>query len=431
MVVIESAKCMQCNDVAMQGLSGSVIKRTTDNTCVIIKRTEIPKELISTGNLFDIQNIDFGVIYLDSDMNILNFQKNSSSSYASYLDQIEKAIIENEAADTGFAKLKKDYYNNISGFETSKKLINKIKAIKLEPSEILLDDFAQKIPTDSLASIIFLQYLIRCAPVYNSIAYKISFKNTDNYNMAWYRMVINERKNINNRINQKSMSKAIKNKDASYAYAVANIVRNQYQSSSNEVMQRNYQRIMLDYYKGVKDSNTYIRMAIPFANQYYMYANVDSITRLDSIGRSKLAANPQVSLPPEILAAIKNGTFKGKITDDIISRSVSSTNNLSPIAQYYNSTLNEISWTVYIFTKDVVVLNKTLLLAKKANEFLESAEAMDTYARLLYKTGNKSAAINWEEKAIKFNTQKGLMSNKEFELVLSKMRKSETTIDIY
>ncbi len=431
MVVIESPKCVQCNDVAMQGLSGSVIKRNTDNTCVIIKRTEVPKELTSTDNLFDIQTIDFGIIYLDSDKNILNIQKNSSSGYSSYLDQIEKAITEKEAAGTGLAKLKKDYYNNVSGFLTSKKLIDKIRLMQLEPSETLLDDFAQKIPQDSLESINFLQYLISCAPLYNSNAYKILFKNSDTYNMAWYRMNLNERRDINNRTNQKSINKAIKNKDASYAYAVANSVRNQYQGSSSEVMQRNYQRIMLDYYKGVKDSSLYIRTAISFANEYYMYANVDSITKLDSSNRDKISANSQASLPPEIQAAIKKGLIKNNITGNIISKSVSSTNNLSPVAQYYNNSLNDIAWTVYTFTKDVILLNKALLLAKKANEFLESAEAMDTYARLLYKTGNKSAAINWQEKVITYEKQRGLMTTNEYEKVLGKMKANEISIDNY
>ena len=55
---------------------------------------------------------------------------------------------------------------------------------------------------------------------------------------------------------------------------------------------------------------------------------------------------------------------------------------------------------------------------------------MDTYARLLYKTGNNQAAIEWETKAANLMKQRG-MSAVNYEKVLAKMKNNDTIIDEY
>jgi hypothetical protein len=428
MLVLESSTCNQCNEVAIQGLSGSVIKRFTDNSCVIIKKGEQPSELTSSNNLFQLSTVLFGVIYLDGDKNILNIQTSSSSSYSSYLDQIEKALNEKDNTENNIVTLKRNYYNNVNGFSSVIKLVEKIRLLKLEPSELLLDDMMDKAPKDSLESLSFLQFVNECAPLVNSLAQKKLYRNSDNANMAWYRLSREARVAINNRISQKSLDKAIKEKDASYAYAVANTVRSHYQSGSPETVQKMYQSTLLRYYKGIKDSATYVRMALPFYNQYFMPVNVDSIARLDSLQRIRISANVSPLRSEDLDKVLKDlKPSNARITKQFVTTST----NVSPQGQYYCNNLNEAAWTLYTFTKDIGVLNKALIFAKKANEFVVNSEAMDTYARLLYKTGNKSEAINWETKAIASAKLRSISNNSEYEKVLAKMQANETKIDEY
>ena len=75
-------------------------------------------------------------------------------------------------------------------------------------------------------------------------------------------------------------------------------------------------------------------------------------------------------------------------------------------------------------------MNTALTWAKRALEFYESPEIMDTYARLLYKTGNNQAAIEWETKAANLMKQRG-MSAVNYEKVLAKMKNNDTIIDEY
>ncbi len=100
----------------------------------------------------------------------------------------------------------------------------------------------------------------------------------------------------------------------------------------------------------------------------------------------------------------------------------------APKTKYYANALNEGAWNIYSFSGNVNYLNKAILLAKRALEFSEEPEIADTYARLLYKTGNKQEAILWEERAVNLIAKKGLSSN-EFEKVLRSMLKDETKID--
>ena len=53
---------------------------------------------------------------------------------------------------------------------------------------------------------------------------------------------------------------------------------------------------------------------------------------------------------------------------------------------------------------------------------------MDTYARLLYKTGNANQAIEWEGKAIDLQKKRALPTS-EYEKVLANMKIAKENIE--
>ena len=62
--------------------------------------------------------------------------------------------------------------------------------------------------------------------------------------------------------------------------------------------------------------------------------------------------------------------------------------------------LNEYAWTVFENCDETTVLQDALNWSKKSIKSKEDPSYIDTYANLLYKTGQKDEAVVWEEKAM-------------------------------
>lgn len=411
MIVVESEKCAQCNEVANQGLSSEVVKRALNASCILLREKKIPDELNSTYSTYSFPQDFFGSIYLDADKNILQVYHGSSSFYKSYLDNLEKAIKEKDSSTTKLSDLISNYYTQTRKFDATFQLIEKIKKVALDPKGELIDELVQKAPQDSAISLTFLQFIERAAPTIGSAAQSYAEKNRDSYNMAWYRMSLQERVAINNRIYQKSLQKAIATKDLSYMYRVASTRQNNFQSEPQR-MQQAFQESLLQYYKGVHDSTSYLSGVIRLYDTYFMTVNVDSVLKIDSVKKAGLFKN----IPNKAGA--------------IVVETRTQTIAFSPLASYYASALNDGAWTVYTYTKKPAYLSKALLWAKRANEFTEVPEIMDTYARLLYKTDNRNAAVALETKAIEARKSRNITAT-EYEKVLDAMKKGLEKIDEY
>jgi hypothetical protein len=417
MVVVRSESCRQCNDVADKGLSSEMAQRVIKNSCVLIQEKQIPQEINDPYKAYSFPENFFGVIYMDADKNILRVYNGSSSMYKTYLDNLELAIQSNNSADNQLNKLVNEYYSKPNDFNLTIQLIKKIMGLGLEVKQELLDNLVQKAPADSATSLSFLQFVMRAGPTVGSLAATYTEKNQDNYNMAWYRMSLQERIAINNKIYHKSMQKAIAEKDISYAYRVAG-TRQQTSRSQPQIMQKVYQEAMLQYYKGVKDSAQYLANVVRFYDNYFMYVNADSIHKVDSINKEKVFNGRPIPGTPA------SGNSIGIITE------TGTVLRFTPQAGYYGASLNDGAWTIYMYTDKPYYISKALEWSRRSLEFNPVPELMDTYARLLYKSKNKEAAIEWESKAIDANNQRKMTSS-EYEKVLTAMKQGLEKIDEY
>lgn len=70
-------------------------------------------------------------------------------------------------------------------------------------------------------------------------------------------------------------------------------------------------------------------------------------------------------------------------------------------------TLNSIAWTFYEQIKDPKQLKKAVVWAKKSVSLIEKPFNLDTYAHLLYATGNKKEAIVQQKRAIELAKKTG------------------------
>ena len=151
------------------------------------------------------------------------------------------------------------------------------------------------------------------------------------------------------------MKKAIEEKNESFAYRVATFARNTNDNNTQAGMKA-YDMNMLNYYRETNDTINYLVRAIYYYDNYYMIVNPDSVKRKDS-----LRLNSQtVTMPGD-----------GMTTKKMIA--------YAPIAQNFTRDLNNGAWSFYNMTNDLLHLKKAVQWAKRANDFFESPEAMDTY----------------------------------------------------
>lgn len=397
LTVVESVDCNQCNTVAEKGIGAKELKRTLADKCVAIKTTELP-EALQQKTIYQFPEKFFGVIITDADKQILQVYHGSTSYFMTYLEVIDKALEEQEDTKQQLSSLKTAYYQQ-SDWKYLQKLIQKIQSLKLEPAIQLTDELILKVPQDSAKSISFIQYLMRTAPLIGSETEKYINKDRDIYNMAWYRMDQPERVRLNNRIIGKSMDRAIRDKDQQLAYRTASYAQMTHQQNYEEG-QKAHSRNILRYFKEVKDTANYLRNCTNFYDRIYQTIQVNVIKAKDSAYEETQLTEMRKRMNMQPPA---NGTvFRETI-------SLRSNNQ----AQYYANLLNDGAWNIYQMSREDKFLSKALSWAKRSVEFYESPENMDTYARLLYITGNKKEAIFWMEKAIQKQELMQLNSNEQ------------------
>lgn len=426
MLVITSEKCIQCNDVAEAGLVAA--KNSIDSNCILIQQPQFPVEFNLANSIYTVPKDFFGIIWFDAQLNILQILPSSSTSAYPYIQGIQRAKAEFRSNAASFKELKQNYYNKVGDFVVIRKLVDKVLKIGFEPHPDLIDELTQKAPDDSATAITFLQYVLRCAPIVGSTAQKFVEKQKDNYMVAWYNMPLRERQVINSRIAFKSINKAIEDKNLSYAYQVASFRQNNFTTDKPEEGPKANMQLMLTYYKGVNDTVNYMRNVFSFYERYFMNIKPEDIRKEDSLAQVKLLNTTGSGIPTEVFAQIPD-SIQNKLGKTVRVQGVQrAVIPIAPRGQFYANALNEGAWDIYTFSKNPVYLSKALILAKRGLEFYESAELMDTYARLLYRTGNKAEAINWEEKAVKLRSTMRF-SAAVFETVLNKMKQGEVNID--
>lgn len=382
----ESEACLRCNEVANKAFEDKELSSELEKSfiCIRISVTHPDREL--TGRLYNTAS-GFGSFIIDRNKTLILSYRRSSTRASDYKEQIETAL-NRSGEEIRVNELEKAYRNGDKSIGLLELLLAKKKNLNLE-TDSLLNDYVSILSPDSLRSKRTLVFIANMAPLIGSAADKELRKDDMLFNQAWYMLPLKERIKINNRIIQRSLWQAVKDKDPVYANRIAAFARSTY-AGNPMAGEKAYENNMLNYYKGVNDSSNYLLSAIPFYDKYYMQVSVDSIKRNDSLNLRKVFENGNVST---------NTTSNPGI--------VKQTVQYATIAQFYTRELNEAARNFYGMTSNPVYISKALEWSKRANEFFEVAEAMDTYARLLYKTGNKSEAIVWEEKAIALQQKRG------------------------
>jgi len=402
--------CQECNDVADKAFENPELGKTVLQKCIPLKIDVLSKDRAEFLRRFPTATT-LGTYFILGSGELIHRYTRTTTLSTAYEKEIITAYDKWQEGLVTLKELDEEWNNNSQNVVAMEKLLDKRFAVNL-PTDSLLEVYVKRLPADSFNSKRVLVFLANHAPMVGTKADKILRKNSDFFNMAWYSLPLQQRISINRRIIAKSLQKAIDSKDEIYLKSIAFFQTGTY--DNKEAAKKYNDNLYLSYFLGIRDYSKYLQLKVPYVENYYMNYPVSFILQQDSIRKQSMLRN----LPGDTLR--KDNGF-------IVKKTLQS---FASMGQYYSRELNDGAWVIYARSDNKDLLNKALQWAKRANQFYATAASMDTYARLLYKTGNKKEAIEWEAKAIQ--QQKELkFGYKQYEEVLGKMNNGEGKIDEY
>lgn len=408
-IYLASEECAQCNEVATQGFQDPSYSRAVNSNTIPIWANPGSKQFTELDSMFHM-GPGFGQVFIHSNGSLLYRYGGSASAMFINMQHLEKALEKKENPDLEFMELQKDYNAGKREFDQLYKLAVKKSAFGIEHDKIT-DELVETAPKDSADSVSFIKFVAEQAPLVESKASRFMRKNARLFNEAWYMMPLQRRAQLNQSLIARSKAKAISEKNFRYAEQVAEFSAETYNDARDA--RRSHDKILIDYYRGVKDTANFLIASVKYYDNYLMTINVDSMKKADTDRRAKMMGGPSID---------KAITQNGMVRQEMVS--------YAPQTQYYTGELNTAAWTVYTMTRDPYYNSKALEWSKRANEFHEQPASLDTYARLLYRTGNKEYAIAIEEKLIEF-VKEQKMPSRNYEEVLARMKAGGDSIDKY
>lgn len=397
----ESDNCIQCNEVADKAFANLEFAKKISNEFVPLKIKPDSKDRIQIGEQYDISE-GFGTLFIDGTGKLIYAKRSTFSTPTSYLKEIEAAY--NRQSDYKIIEEKeKSYfdqnYKNVADLEM---LIQAKTDLNLS-TDLLLTEYINLIPKDSLNTKHTIRFLLKQAPVYRSKS-DIVMRGSKNFREVWYDLPSEERISINNSIFKKSIKMAAINRDESLAKSIA--AYSMGTTTSTNGKQNIYERNMMSFYSQTKDTVKYFAIAIPYYNRYIQSLTPEFLNRADSAAKSKAFKNPEkVVLKP---------------MDDGTQLQVRTARYVSP-----NSTYSNYLFRVAHFFKCLDPTNRylehSIRYARKSVELSAQPNNMHLLAELLYKNRMTEEAIDYEEKAIALSKKYG-RERKEWIPVLEKMK---------
>ncbi len=372
MVVVDAKNCDLCNDFAKQGFSNEKTF-AINKLAVTIELSPNNLEWEKLNNkYYSASATKFGVLFFNNAGTLIHRFDKSTNNGTIYLTELGTAL-QNLNAPAEMAKLevavKKEAFKNI---ETINLLRLKRKSLSL-PTEDLMESFINSVPRDSFDALSYFQLLARFAPVLNTEADSV-LRFSNSFRGNWNMFDNKEKTDINNDIYHKTWLKAVATKDYLLASRLADFSTSQNYTNRETQSNKRAYRLAI-FYKAINDTTEYLRFGASFIEGNLMRWVPDSLKKF-YMERVETSMTNQ----------LKDGSTP-------VITYVSSLQNAS-------NELNTFAWNFYKMSSDTAVWRKALSWAKRAMEYYVTPELLDTYAQLLYVTGNHEEAILQEQKVI-------------------------------
>ena len=397
-----SPSCRECNAVAEKGLSDKELSELINQTFITLYVDDNHPDRLQIEKMYNLPD-GFGILFLNSDGTLIHRYPGSSTRSQPYKEHIDMALYR-AGESLKVSELEKEYRNGNRAPGFMEQLLLKKKSLNLNNEE-LLNEYVKLLPPDSLSSLYTLEFVVSIGPELRSLALKTIRQDTALFNRAWYNMTPSKRSLTNSTILRNSLNKAIQEKNESYAFQVASFARSRYKRESIPGIKA-YSAQLLEYYKRTEDTAKFLAIA---SRHYDLVMNT---TNIDSLKNADLA-----------LQKTALDTARKQVLKTEYGYRVRKTVRYNPLTQSLHWDLKEGAWHVYKRTSDATLLAKATVWIEAALNALKSPEALDVYARLLYRQKQVSKAIETENQAIAMRKKAGFATS-DYEDILRKMEKA-------
>lgn len=402
-IQIQSDDCMQCNDVADKAFKDPQLKERLSNDWIAIRVGASTPDGIEVAALFD-RDKGFGSLITDKDKNPV-YQFNKTTSYAPTYFEVLDSATSNLQKIARLKELEAAYFGT---GEKDWRLLEKLIQRKTEfgqHTELLLMEYLNLVPRDSIKTDHVIRFLIQQSPVTGSKAREVLNNAPALFNQVWISLPLEERVLINQRTIGKSMTLAVTQKDEPYARTVAGFAASTYPAGKRDNV---YEQQLLNYYYRTADTARYLALALTCYNREF---GVLTDEKINQVQKDRMES------------AFAHATTDTVIRPDGMQHMVRS----ARVASYPSavaSRMNQAAYTFYKMDRNGQYQANALAWIKRAVEIFPTANNQDTYARILYRSGQTALAISYEEKAVEASQKQGI-ERKEWQTIIEKMKRNE------
>lgn len=386
-VQLQSAACIQCNEVATKGLTAPGVQEVAERyfIAVLLKPGESDWSILTSK-----YKMQLGSLFFDAEGQLIDKFTKTTTSGAEYI--LEMKSILQKKKDIDLANAYEERYKQGENDIAFLREFIKIKTAIGKRCDTLNEEYLKRLPKDSINAKENILLIVKTAPLLGSYADSTIRKDWSLFSEAWNLIPLSERIRINRSIIFQSRLKAIKEKDFNYACRVSNFAFGTYENNFIAA-QKAKDKQMLYYYVGVNDtSNVYVLSSL-YAEKYLMSVTKDSLEKTE-IKSKKNVFNYPGNIKPDSFIINRKISFSEKI--------------VSPAIVSLSNELREIAIFVCESSNDPIKFEKSLIWINRAIQLIPSPNLLEDKAKVLLKAGRKDEAIKVLEEAFSLHKSNGL-----------------------
>lgn len=350
-------------------------------------------------------------LFFDANGGLLYRSFGFSTSPKKYLEDIRRA--RSNANGETLSKYLAEFSAGNRNNEFLKNYLLKNEELGLSVDQTLLDAYALSLSPEQLNDLETVAFILEKGPVINGVAYQIGYKSRAMVTQIFKELPASRRSAINANTLRNSMAQATRTKDRDMAERAAGTARNAWRGKDPKNGEYVYLGHMSNYFKGVKDTASYLRTASAFYELYYQRLK-DSLLRpyvapsADSIAKQVkklLTAQRKANGKADSVRIDKKYVDGRLVSVQVLDRNAPATLQVKDTRGKIIDYAKALNGAAYIFysmgTKDPLYLSRAISWSEKTVAlFPESDSYYDTLAHLYYRNDAFNAAIENQQKAV-------------------------------
>lgn len=327
-------------------------------------------------------------LFMHPSKDVFHSDYGQSSTKHKYLAMLDKAMLMSK--EKAITELQTEYLKNPGDNATLKQLIQVRKKNGLTDNAELIEKYVQGLKISDFSNYETVLFILEAGPYTDGNAYKLAYTNRKITDSIYKTESSQVRSKINGAIISNTMKSAVNTKNIKRALSGASSSRGM---SGRDYIRGNkiYNSQMLYYYRAIKDTANYYKIAVQHYDTYYMNISADSIKKID-------AKEKQAMLERTRPTSQKNIVSQAKIDSLIKANPTITRRTESFVTSYtvhtYANDLNNIAYQFYqTGTKNLNYLTKAMLWSKRAIELNPMWGYYDTLAHVYYAMGIHNEAV--------------------------------------